>query len=60
MLNSNSKVNAINSSYANKLDLKVQKTNVGAEKIDGSTLETFEIRIVDFQVEDKVDKSRFF
>ena len=39
--------------YAKKLGLKTQKTNVGAQKIDGSALETFEMVIVDFQVEDK-------
>ena len=42
------------------LGLKARKTNVGAQKIDGSALETFEIVIADFQVEDKVGRPKFF
>ena len=46
--------------YAKRLGLKTRKTNVGAQKIDGSALETFGIVIADFQVEDKGDRPRFF
>ena len=53
LLNSDSEVNAISPPYVKKLGLKTQKTNVGAQKIDGSVLDTFEMVIVDFQVEDK-------
>ena len=38
----------MNLNYTWKLKLKIWKTNVGAQKIDGSTLETFEIVIADF------------
>ena len=50
----------MNPTYAEKLGLKTWKTNVGAQKIDGSALETFGIVIADFQVEDKGDRPRFF
>ena len=60
LLNSDSEVNAINPNYAWKLGLKIQKTNIGAQKIDSSALETFRIVIADFQVEDKANKPRFF
>ena len=50
----------MNPAFAQKLGLHIQKTNVGAQKIDGSTLESFEIVIVDFQVKDKGGKPRFF
>ena len=60
MLNSGSKVNTISLAYAEKLGLKTRKTNVGAQKIDGSTLETFGMVIADFQVEDKSGRPRFF
>ena len=60
LLDSGSKVNAINLDYARKLGLKIQRTNVGAQKIDSSTLKTFEMVIADFQVEDKANKPRFF
>ena len=48
LLDSGSKVNAINLTFARKLGLHIRKTNVGAQKIDGSTLKTFRIVIVDF------------
>ena len=60
LLNSGSKVNAMSPAYAKKLSLKTRKTNVGAQKIDGFTLETFEMVIADFQVKDKGGTSRFF
>ena len=60
LLNSGSEVNAISPAYAKKLDLNTQKTNVGAQKIDGSALETFGMVIADFQVEDKGGRPRFF
>ena len=60
MLNSGNKVKTISPGYAKKLGLKVWKTNIGAQKIDGSTLETFEMVIADFQVENKANKPGFF
>ena len=60
LLDSGSKVNAISPAYAEKLGLKTWKTNVGAQKIDGSALETFGIVIADFQVEDKSGRPRLF
>ena len=46
--------------YAKKLGLKTRKTNVRAQKIDGSALKIFGMVIADFQVEDKGDRPRFF
>ena len=60
MLNSGSEVNAMSPTYAKRLGLKTQKTNVGAQKIDGSILETFGMVIADLQVEDKSGRLRFF
>ena len=60
LLDSGSEVNAMNPDYARKLGLKIRKTNIGAQKIDGSVLETFGIVIADFQVEDKASRPRFF
>ena len=39
----------MNPKFAQKLSFKVWKTNIGAQKIDGSTLETFKMVIVNFQ-----------
>ena len=38
----------MNPDYAWKLGLKIRKTNVGAQKINDSTLEIFEMVIADF------------
>ena len=46
--------------YAKRLDFKTRKTNVRAQKIDGSVLETFGMVIADFQIEDKSNRPRFF
>ena len=50
----------MNSNYAWKLGLKIRKINIGAQKIDGSALETFGMVIANFQVEDKASRPRFF
>ena len=55
-----SEVNAIAPAYAKKPGLRIRKTNIGAQKIDGSTLETYGMIIADFQVQDKFGKARFF
>ena len=60
LLNSSSEVNAMNPDFARKLGFKIWKTNVRAQKIDGSALETFGMIIADFQVEDKANRPRFF
>ena len=60
LLNSGSKVNTMSPIYIKKLGLKTWKTNIGAQKIDGSILKTFKIVITDFQVENKVGRLRFF
>ena len=46
--------------YASKLGLKVCPTNVGAQKINGFTFETFEMVLASFQVEDKLGRPWFF
>ena len=46
--------------YALKLGLLVHHTNVGAQKIDGSTFGTFGMVLASFQVEDKLGKAWVF
>ena len=60
MLDSGIEVNVMNPDFAQKQSLNVWKINVGAQKIDGSALETFRMVIADFQVEDKANRPRFF
>ena len=60
LLNSGSEVNTMSPAYAKRLGLKTWKTNVRAQKIDGSALETFGMVIAEFQVEDKSSRPKFF
>ena len=60
LLDSGSKINALNPAIARKLNFHTQITNFGAQKIDGSILKTFEMVIIDFHVKNKVGKPRFF
>ena len=60
LLDSGSKVNAMSLAYVERLGLKTRKTNVRARKIDSSVLETFGMVIVDFRIEDKGGRPRFF
>ena len=46
--------------HAAKLGFKARHTSVGAQKINGSTLETFGMVLASFQVEDKLGRARFF
>ena len=60
LIDSGIEVNAITLVYANKLGLQTQKTDIGAQKIDGLLLKTYEIVIAAFQVKDKLGRARFF
>ena len=60
LINSGSEVNAMTPGYASKLGLKIRPTNVGAQKIDGSTLKTFGMVLASFQVEDTLKRAQFF
>ena len=60
LLNSGSEINAMSLAYVERLGFKTRKTNVGAQKINGSALEIFGMVIANFQVEDKDGRSRFF
>ena len=60
LINSGSQVNAMAPAYASRLGLRVYRTDIGAQKIDGSTLKTFEMVLASFQIEDKLGRTRFF
>ena len=60
MLDSKSEVNAMSQTFAYQLGLKIQKTNVGVQKIDGPILETYEMIVSTVSISDKDDRERFF
>ena len=60
LINSGSEVNAMTPAYAKQLGTQTRKTDVGAQKINRSSLDTFEMVVTGFQVEDKLGRTRFF
>ena len=60
LIDSGSEINAMISGYAAKLGLKARLTNVWAQKIDSSTFKTFGMVLASFQVEDTLERARFF
>ena len=54
LIDSSSKVNTMHPAYATKLGLHARKIDVGAQKIDGSHLDTFGIVIADCSVKNKL------
>lgn len=55
-----SKINVMSPAYMAKLDLKDWPTNLGALKINVSTLEMFEMVLASFWVDIKLNRVRFF
>ena len=60
LLDSGSEVNAMAAAYLAHLGLKVRMTDVGAQKIDGSSLATYGMIIAAFQIVNKLGHSWFF
>ena len=55
-----SKVNAIHLTFVKELGLPIRSTDVKAQKIDGTTLDTFGMVVTAFSVIDKANPVRFF
>lgn len=60
LLNSGNKINTISLCYIKKLGLKILQINIGAQKIASSILKIFEIMIANFQIKNKISRSKFF
>ena len=60
LLDSGSKVNAMNPAFASWLGLKIWNTNVEAQKIDDTSLKTYRMVVSTFSVSDKEDRNSFF
>ena len=60
LIDSGSKVNAMHLSFVKQLGLPIRPIDVGAQKIDGSTLDTHGMVVAAFLVEDKANRVRFF
>lgn len=53
-------MNTISSTFAKKLGFWIQRTEVGAQKIDSSSLKIFEIVIAFFSIDNRASKPQFF
>ena len=60
LIDSGSEVNAIHPSFVKQLGLSIRPTDVGAQKIDGTILDTHGMVVAAFSVEDKANRVRFF
>ena len=60
LLDCGNKVKAITSAYMVYLGLKVRLTDIGAQKIDKSSLATYDMIIAAFQIVDKLGCCQFF
>ena len=60
LIDSGSEVNAVHPSFDKQLGLSIRPTDVGAQKIDGTTLDTHGIVVAAFSVVDKANRVRFF
>ena len=59
-IHSDSKVYTMTSLFAAKLGLSIRPTSIGAQKIDGSALRTYDMTIAGFLIQDRLGKIRFF
>ncbi len=59
-MDSGKKVNAMSQAFTHQLGLKICKTNVGAQKINGTTLEIYGMVVIIFFVSDKDGRKKFF
>ena len=55
-----SEVNAVHPAFAKELGLLIRPTDVGAQKIDGTTLDTYEMVVAAFLIKNKANQVRFF
>ena len=59
-LDSSNAMNAMYLVFAKRLGLTIRATNVGAQKINGTTFETYGILVAAFSVINQADRIRFF
>ena len=60
LLNSGSELNTINPAFAKELGLAIRPTDVGAQRLNGNTLEIYGMVVLAFWLENKANRVRFF
>ena len=56
LFNLKSKANKINPVFTKKLGLRIRQTDIGAQKINRSYLNTFRMIIISFSLQNKLEK----
>ena len=60
LINSGSEVNAIHPTFVKELGLPIRPTDIGEQKIDSTTLDTYRMVVAAFTVTNKANQVRFF
>ena len=60
LFDSDSEVNAIHPTFTQELGLLIRTTDIGAQKIDVTMLDTFGMVVIAFSVPDKANRVKFF
>ena len=60
LIDSGNEVNTIRLSFTKQLGLSIRPINVGVQKIDDNTLDTYKMVVATFSVMDKANQVRFF
>ena len=60
LLDLGNEVNTVHPAFAKELGLPIRSTDVGVQKIDDTTLETYGMVVAAFLMEDKANRVRFF
>ena len=60
LLDSGSEVNTIHPTFAKELGLPIRSIDVGAQKIDGTTLDTYRMVVTAFLMTDKANRVKVF
>ena len=60
LFNSGNEVNVMDLAFTEKLGFVMQTTNVGAQKINGTTLKTYKMMVAAFSVTDQANRVKFF
>ena len=60
LFDSGNEVNALHLAFSKKLGFPMRLTDIGTQKIDDTTLETYEMVVAAFSVKGKANRVRFF
>ena len=60
VFDSSNKVDAVYPTFTKKIGLSIRSTDVGAQKIDGTTVDSYEKVVIAFLIMDKANRVRFF